>query len=585
MVSTRYKLLSVIGLLLNSALAEVVFTDITQPAGIHAITYAGSKEKKHLLESLGCGAAFLDYDNDGDQDLYLVNGWKIKGPGDIVRGSNMLYRNNGNGTFTNVTAFANVGNDNWGVGVCCGDYDNDGWVDLYVTNFGANCLYHNNHDGTFTDVAHQSGVANGTEKPGMDEVQHLSAGATFLDYDNDGNLDLYLVNYIDCTIEEVLTAELTQDWKGVTKVMSGPRGLKGSADVFYRNNGDGTFTNVTVEAGLIDIGELYGLGVCSTDLDLDGDIDLYVANDAGPNYLYQNNGNETFSEIGLYANAAVAETGLPQASMGVDFADYDNDGDPDGFLTHFSGECSTLYRNLGQGFFEDHTKSVGLWQPTYLPMSWGVSFFDYDNDTDLDLFIANGHIYPQVDTHLEYGELYAQPDQLFQNITHLPKEPIDGTHQLKLDRPLGEVLNFKLVTESIGLDRRLSSRGTAFADYDNDGDIDLLVTHMDAPPTLLRNDTMSNRHQRNWLLIDLEGTISNRSGVGSKIHVTVGNLTLVREVRSGSGYVSQNDLRAHFGLGEANLIDHLQVKWLSGSVSNLYKITPSQIIHLREPQD
>ena len=221
------------------------------------------------------------------------------------------------------------------------------------------------------------------------------------------------MNYVTSSISEVLDAELSQDWKGVANVMKGPRGLKGSADAFYRNNGDGTFTDATIESGLIDIGALYGLGICTTDYDLDGDIDIYVANDASPNYLYQNNGNGTFTEVGLYVNASVANTGLPQASMGIDFADFDNDGDFDGILTHFSGECSTLYRNLGDGFFEDASESVGLWQRTYLPMSWGTGFFDYDNDMDLDLFIANGHIYPQVDSHLAYGESYAQLNQQY----------------------------------------------------------------------------------------------------------------------------------------------------------------------------
>ena len=373
-------------------------------------------------------------------------------------------------------------------------------------------MYSNNQDGTFTDVATQVGV----------DDKRWSVGASFLDFDNDGDLDLYVVNYVNSSIPEVLDAELSQDWKGVANVMKGPQGLKGAADAFYRNNGDGTFTDATAESGLIDIGMLYGLGICTTDYDLDGDIDIYIANDASPNYLYQNNGNGTFTEIGLYANASVANTGLPQASMGIDFADFDNDGDFDGILTHFSGECSTLYRNLGDGFFEDASESVGLWQRTYLPMSWGTGFFDYDNDMDLDLFIANGHIYPQVDSHLAYGESYTQPNQLFNNSKDYFKETTSEAGD-----------GFKI---------RLSSRGTAFADYDNDGDLDVLVINMDALPTLLRND---GGNAKNWLSIELKD---------------------------------------HFGLGNADLVDEISVKWLSGARTTLHNIAARQLIQIVEPK-
>ena len=419
-----------------------------------------------------------------------------------------------------------------------------------MTNFGANRLYHNNQDGTFTDVATQVGVND----------KRWSVGASFLDFDKDGDLDLYVVNYVTSSIQEVLEAKLSQDWKGVTKVMKGPRGLKGAADAFYRNNGDGTFTDATAESGLIDIGMLYGLGICTTDYDLDGDIDIYIANDASPNYLYQNNGNGTFTEIGLYANASVANTGLPQASMGIDFADFDNDGDFDGILTHFSGECSTLYRNQGDGFFEDASESVGLWQRTYLPMSWGTGFFDYDNDADLDLFIANGHIYPQVDSHLAYGEYYTQPNQLFNNSKGYFKETTSEAGD-----------GFKI---------RLSSRGTAFADYDNDGDLDVLVINMDALPTLLRND---GGNANNWLSIELKDQ-NNISGIGSIITVKTGNLTQTREIRSGNSYASQNELRSHFGLEDTDLVDEISVKWVSGAKTRLHNIAARQFIQIVEPK-
>lgn len=527
-----------------------VFTDVTKESGIHTVTYSGSQEKKHLLESVGCGTAFLDYNRDGNQDIYIVNGWKIEDKHVTVKGKNALYRNTGNGTFEEVTEQAKVGDKSWGIGVCTTDYNNDGWIDIYVTNFGANRLYHNNQDGTFTDVATQVGVND----------KRWSVGASFLDFDKDGDLDLYVVNYVTSSIQEVLEAKLSQDWKGVTNVMKGPQGLKGAADAFYRNNGDGTFTDATAESGLIDIGMLYGLGICTTDYDLDGDIDIYIANDASPNYLYQNNGNGTFTEIGLYANASVANTGLPQASMGIDFADFDNDGDFDGILTHFSGECSTLYRNLGDGFFEDASESVGLWQRTYLPMSWGTGFFDYDNDMDLDLFIANGHIYPQVDSHLAYGESYAQPNQLFNNSKDYFKETTSEAGD-----------GFKI---------RLSSRGTAFADYDNDGDLDVLVINMDALPTLLRND---GGNAKNWLSIELKDQ-NNISGIGSIVTVKIGNLTQTREIRSGNSYASQNELRTHFGLGNADLVDEISVKWLSGARTTLHNIAARQLIQIVEPK-
>jgi hypothetical protein len=533
----------------TGALPTPTFTDVAIEAGIRSITYSGSTEKRHLLESVGCGVAFFDYDKDGFPDVYIVNGWQITDRMPSIRGKNVLYRNKGDGTFEDVTDLAGVGDDNWGIGVCAADYNNDGWLDLYVTNFGPNRLYRNNGDGTFTDVAAQAGVAD----------ERWSTGATFFDADRDGDLDLYVVNYVTASIEDVLNAEPSLDWNGVTKVMTGPRGLKGAADAFYRNNGDGTFTEATVESGLIDIGEAYGLGVCATDYDLDGDVDVYVANDAEPNYLYQNNGDGTFLEVGLYANAAVAGSGAPQASMGVDFGDYDNDADFDGFVTNFSGECSTLYRNLGDGFFEDATESAGLWQPTYLPMSWGTGFFDYDNDGDLDLFIANGHIYPQVDAHLEYGETYAQINQLFENR--------EG--------------HFEDVTSAAGhgFQVLLSSRGCAFADYDNDGDVDILITNMDAPPTLLRND---GGVQRNWLIVQLEGTISNRAGIGAIIRVKTGNLIQMREIRSGNSYVSQNDLRAHLGLGNYERIDEIEVRWPSGGISKLAGVPARQILKIVE---
>ena len=519
------------------------FVDVSEVSGLTAVTYAGSKGKKHLLESTGNGAAFFDYDRDGYADIYLVNGWEITESLPSNKGKNILYRNLGNGTFEDRTVDAGVGDDSWGCGVCVADFDGDEWLDLYVTNFGPNCLYKNNGDGTFSNVAEHVGVAN----------SGWSVGSTFFDADKDNDLDLYVVNYVDCSISDVLSAKRTLDWQNVEKVMVGPKGLKGGIDAFYQNDGSGNFTERASEVGLIDIDEFYGLGVCATDYDLDGDTDLFVANDASANYLYQNDGNGIFIEVGSLAGVSYGDSGEAQACMGVDFADYDGDGDFDSWVTNFTGECSSLYRNMDGFFFENMTKSVGLWQSTYLPMSWGTGFFDFDNDMDLDLFIANGHIYPQVNRHPEYGQAYAQTNQIFSNE--------NGTF-LDISEVSGE-----------GLEVSLSSRGSAFADYDNDGDIDILVVNMDAPPTLLRNETYPSQ---NWLIIQ----VGNRSVIGVKLVVQTKNFKQIREGRSGSSYASQNNLRFHFGLGnniEAKLV---KVTWPNGRSLEFTNVKANQILKI-----
>ncbi|HIN27554.1 TPA: CRTAC1 family protein [Candidatus Poribacteria bacterium] len=539
---TRFCYISLI-LCLPFLSQSATFVDVSEVSGLTAVTYAGSKEKNHLLESTGNGAAFFDYDRDGYADIYLVNGWEITEGLPSNKGTNILYRNLGDGTFEDQTINAGVGDDSWGCGVCVADFNGDGWLDLYVTNFGPNCLYKNNGDGTFSNIAERVGVANGG----------WSVGATFFDADKDNDLDLYVVNYVDCSISDVLAAKRTLDWQSVEKVMVGPKGLKGGIDAFYQNDGSGNFTEKTSEVGLIDIDEFYGLGVCATDYDLDGDTDLFVANDASANYLYQNDGSGVFIEIGSLAGASYGDSGEAQACMGVDFADYDSDGDFDGWVTNFTGECSSLYRNMDGFFFENATKSVGLWQSTYLPMSWGTGFFDFDNDADLDLFIANGHIYPQVNRHPEYGQTYAQTNQIFSN---------DNGTFIDISKVAGE-----------GLQVSLSSRGTAFADYDNDGDIDILVVNMDAPPTLLRNET---RPSQNWLIVQVE----NRSVIGVKVIVQTKNLKQIREGRSGSSYASQNNLRFHFGLGKNIEVELVKITWLSGRSSEFTDVAANQILKI-----
>ena len=541
-------LLLFLGFLIPSSQAD--FVDVAETAGISAIIYAGSQEKNHLVESLGSGAAFIDYDNDDDLDIYLVNGWQLRDRSPSIRGSNVLYRNRGDGTFEDVTQQAGVGDQQWGVSVCVADYDGDGWLDMYITNFGPNILYRNNGDGTFADVTEHAGVGD----------DRWAGCAAFLDADGDRDLDLYVANYVAATLEEVLFAERELNWQGVEMVMVGPRGMEGAEDIFYLNNGDGTFTDATEESGLLDVSAGYGLGVCATDYDLDGDLDIYVANDAQPNYLYQNNGDGTFMDVGFYAGVGLMEAGIVQASMGVDFADFDNDGDLDGWVTNYTGEYCTLYQNIGDGLFEDVTALVGLWQPTYLPMGWGTNFFDYDHDTDLDLFIANGHIYPQVDQHPAYGQTYAQPNQMFQN---------DEGHFLEITPVAGS--GFQIVE---------SSRAAAFGDYDNDGDLDILVTNIDAPPTLLQNQ---GAPQKSWLMVQLTGSETNRFAIGALVRLKMGDEVQMREVRSGNSFASQNDLRVHFGCGEHDTVDWVEVRWPSGQRTVRENVATRQVLKIVEP--
>ena len=526
----------------------VVFRDVAAKAGLDLVTYCGSLEKNHIQEASGTGGAFLDYDGDGYLDLYIVNAWRIVDRKVVQKGSNALYRNLGDGTFADVTGQAGVGDRGWGAGVCVGDFDNDGNPDLYVTNVGPNRLYRNKGDGTFADVTEAAGVGN----PGM------GTGAAFLDHDGDGDLDLYVANYVVSTMEEVLAAERTRMWRGVGNVLVGPRGLQGDADAFYRNNGDGTFTDVTASAGLSPRVPFYGFGVCATDYDGDGDPDIYVANDTNPNFLYRNNGDGTFREAGGWMNAARSKGGMAQAGMGVDAGDFDNDGDFDLFVTNFSQDYSTLYQNQGP-YFEDITPKAGLWKPTYVSLSWGTAFFDYDNDGALDLFIANGHIYSQLDGVEGHAETYRQPNQLFRN---------QGGRFVDVSDKAGP-----------GMALVQSSRGAVFGDYDNDGDVDVAVINIDDRPNLLRNDGGNAGH---WLQVKTVGTRSNRMGIGARVRVRSDSLVQVREVRSGSSYLSQNDTRAHFGLGERTRVDTVEVRWPSGMVDRLVDVAADRLIVVQE---
>jgi len=527
----------------------VQFVDVTRQAGITIKTTSGSEEKMYIVEAKGGGAAvFLDYNGDGWMDIYIVNGSKLEGfpPGQEPR--NVLYRNNGDGTFTDVTEESGVGDTHWGMGCTAVDYDNDGDTDIYVANFGPNVLYRNNGDGTFTDVTEEAGVGD----------PRWSTGTAWGDYDGDGDLDLYVANYVDFDVHHLEKYRGRNVWHGI-EVMAGPRGLEGAEDVFYRNNGDGTFTEVTVDAGLVDRLKGYGFTVLFADYDNDGDLDIYVANDSVPNYLYRNNGDGTFTEVGLEAGVAYSEDGREQAGMGAVFGDYDNDGWLDIFVTNFSDDNNTLYRNEGNGFFTDVTFQAGLGGPSLPFVSWGTEFLDYDNDGWKDIFVATGHVYPQVDLY-DFGTTYKERNQLYHNNG-------DGT--------------FTEVTDQAGPGMQVEkvSRGAAFGDYDNDGDIDVLVLNMGDTPTLLRNDGGNRNH---WIKFRTVGTWSNRDGIGTRIWVTAGGLTQMREVYMGSSFLSGNDIRVHFGLGRNKKAERVKVRWPSGLVEEFRDLEADRLYILKE---
>ena len=522
---------------------SIHFTDVTDAAGIRFTHANGAMGEFHLPETLGAGGAFLDYDNDGYLDLYLVNS----------AAPSMLFRNRGDGTFRDVTASAKVDNQGrYGHGVACGDFDNDGYVDIYVTNFGANRLYHNNGDGTFTDATRQAGV----------DDPRWSSSATFFDYDSDGYLDLYVVNYVNYTLDTSSPICFESSAFGKTEKVRGychPKHFEGAPDRLYRNNGDGTFTDATDTANIRDPGGMFhgkGLGVVAADFDADGNPDIYVANDDTPNYLFYNKGDGTFAEIAILTGCAYSTDGIAQAGMGVDAGDYNSDGFLDLFVTNFSYETNTLYRNNGDGTFTDVSYKARLGEESYLFLGFGTGFFDPDNDGHLDIFIANGHIFPNVERTTD-ALSYKQPNQLYWN---------QGDSTFVEMRFAG---------------RGTVSRGTLFGDYDNDGDTDLLVTQLNDKVTLLRNE---NRTSNNYLRLKLIGTRSNRDGIGARVTVTtLGTQSQTREVHRGYSYLSSNDSRLLFGLGERTVVDKLQIRWQSGAVQILENLAANQELVVSEP--
>ena len=537
--------------------APVVFDDITRQAGLDKFHHrSGTAKKESIIETPGSGLALLDYDNDGWLDIYLLNGSTMAAfKGDEPPPRAMLFRNNHDGTFTDVTDKAGVANERWGFGVAVGDYDNDGWPDIYVANFGKNRLYHNNHDGTFTDVAERAGVTLGG----------WSTGPTWGDYDHDGLLDLFVPGYVKFDADHPpiagqgrIPANFCQ-FRGIA-VMCGPRGLPGELDHLFRNNGNGTFTDVSVKAGVSDPRGFYGLAAVFVDVDDDGWVDLAVANDSTPNYLYRNRHNGTFEELGYGSGFALSEDGREQASMAIAVGDYNRDGKVDLFTTTFSDDYKTLYRNDGGGNFSDVTYPAGLGDSTVPFLAWGAGFLDFDNDGLVDIFIANGHVYPEVDKQ-DWGTTWAERPQLFRNL--------DGSKFQEVPPASGS-----------GLADVITARGAAFGDLFNDGHVDVVINNIDSTPSLLRNVVKNGNH---WLALKLVGSSkSPRDAVGAKVFVTAGGVRQRADVFSGGSYSSSSDQRVHFGLGPASKVDRIEIQWPSGLKQQVAVQKVDQIVTVEE---
>jgi hypothetical protein len=533
----------------------VRFVNVAREAGLNSKTIFGSENKnKFLLETTGCGAAFIDYDNDGWLDIFLVNGTRFEAqyaPGEAP--TNRLYKNNRDGTFTDVTTKAGLVRLGWGQGVCSGDYDNDGHEDLFVSYWGDCALYHNNGNGTFTDVAHKAGVTTNT---GTD-FKRWNTGCAFLDYDRDGHLDLFVANYIDFDPKTTPLPESGPCLYHGIMVACGPPGLKGGKNILFHNNGNGTFTDVSEKAGILNTPGTYGLGVLAADLDNDGWPDIYVANDSTSSALYKNNHDGTFLDIAIEAGVAYSPDGKPQAGMGVTAADYRCEGKLAVAKTNFAGDTSSLYRNLGDMVFEDQTFQAGLGKNTRF-LGWGLGFFDMDNDGWADLLVCNGHVYPEVaDTDAEAG--YRERKVLYHNLGN------------------GKFADVSL-DAGPGMTEKAPGRGLAFGDFNNDGTLDVLVNCVNDYPQLLRCDsTLKN----NWLKVKTVGVKSNRSGIGARIHCDTGDHHQIDEVRSGGSYISQSDLRVHFGLGKATTAD-IEIHWPSGATDRLAGVKANQVLVVKE---
>jgi len=525
------------------------FVDVAPAAGLQApVPYGGVDSKKYILEATGCGCAFIDYDNDGWVDIFLLSGTRLTG--DPPGATNRLYKNNRDGTFTDVTEKAGLTQTGWASGVCIGDYNNDGFEDIFCTSFGQNRLYRNNGDGTFTDVTKSAGLWNDQPRWG--------AGCSFLDYNRDGNLDLFVSNYVRFSFEHapVPGENVNCNWKGVP-VECGPRGLPTGRHSLYRNNGEGTFTDVSKQAGIATATESYGMTVVALDIDEDGWTDIFVACDSTPSLLFMNNHDGTFREEGVVRGVALSDDGMEQAGMGVGVGDYDLDGHLDLFKTHFADDANGLYHNEGKGNFDDVTRTSRLAVETRY-ICWGAGIVDLDNDGYPDLFMVTGNVYPEVEGKLpQYAN--KTPRALFRNLGN-------GTFE-----ELGEQAGPGVVEPHC-------SRGCAFGDFDNDGDLDILIVNLNEPPSLLRNDL---RGKQNWIKIKLEGVKSNRSAIGARVLVRYGGKVQAQARLSQSSFYSCNDSRLHFGLGASDSVE-IDVYWPNGLHEKFKGVQANQLVTLRE---
>jgi hypothetical protein len=524
-------------------------TDVAKQAGLtQPIIYGGMDSKSYIVEVVGCGVAFIDYDNDGWVDLFVLSGTRLEGapPG----ATNRLYKNNRDGTFTDVTVKAGLQRTGWASAVTVGDYNNDGFDDIFITYYGQNVLYHNNGDGTFTDVTERAGLRQ--------SAVHYGSGCSWVDYDRDGKLDLFVANYLSTTLEKLPKPGENSDctWKGVP-VNCGPRGLPPGFVQLFHNKGDGTFTDVSKPSGVAAASGSYPMTVVAADYDNDGWPDIYVACDSTPSWLFRNQHNGTFREEGLERGVALSEDGLEQAGMGVGVGDYDLDGNLDIFKTHFADDTNVLYRNDGKGNFDDVTIRTGLGVETRY-VGWGAGIVDLDNDGFPDLFVATGSVYPEVERRLP-AYPFRTPRLVFRNLG-------DGRFE-------------ELIEEAgSGVSAPHASRGCAFGDFDNDGDMDILVMNMNEPPSLLRNDVSGGHH---WLKVLLVGVQTNRSAIGSRVIARYAGRQQAQEVNAQSSFYSANDRRLHFGLGNATTAD-LTIRWTNGATETIPNVAADQLVVIRE---
>jgi hypothetical protein len=534
--------------------SPVIFVDVGREAGLNAPNvWGGITNKRYIVETKGTGLGFFDYDQDGWLDIYLTNGDRLDAtwpPGQAP--TSHLFKNNRDGTFTDVTEKSGLARTGWGTGLCVGDYNNDGWDDLFCSFWGHNILFRNNGDGTFTDVTRQAGL--------YQEQVRWSAGCTWVDYDRDGHLDLFVCNYVRFDRAKVPVPGQSSfcQWKSMP-VMCGPRGLPGDTNSLYHNNGDGTFRDVSAESGILKPGPRYSITPVSYDFDNDGWPDIFVAVDSEPSILYHNNHDGTFTDVAVMGGCAYNEDGQEQAGMGVAVADYDCDGWLDIFKTNFSDDTPDLYHNNGDGTFTDVTLLSGLGVNTQY-VCWGAGFLDYDNDGWPDILHVTGHVYPQVDS-ANLGQTFRSPRLVYKNL---------GNGKFRdVSAQMGP-----------GINERFSSRGAAFGDFDNDGDVDVLVLNMNDLPSLLRND---GGNRNNWIKLKLIGTICNRTAIGARVRVVTGNHTQMNEVASGGSVMSQSDLRLHFGLQQAEVVDLIEVKWpTTQMIEKFTRVEANQILTIRE---